>query len=245
MRDAAGEALAPGGRLRVGLYVGSPTSIVGEPTSGDARGVSHDLGGELARRLGVAFEPVVFPDNARLLDAAKAGSVDVVLTNATPARGAFLDFTPTVLDIEQGYLVPAGSPIAGAGEVDRPGVRVGVTRGSTSEGVLTRDLRQATVVAAPSLAAAREMLAQGGLDAFATSKPILFEMGDGLPGAKVLPGHWGVEHLALGIPKGRAPGMPFLAAFVAAARREGLVDRAVQRAALRGAAPAEPEGSRP
>jgi polar amino acid transport system substrate-binding protein len=45
----------------------------------------------------------------------------VVLTNATPARTEFLDFTPPVLTIEQGYLVPSGSRIATAGEVDRNG----------------------------------------------------------------------------------------------------------------------------
>ena len=232
--EVAPRALAPTGKLRVGLYSGSPTSLVGEAASADARGVSHDLGRELARRLGVPFQPVVFPNNAKLLDAARAGEVDVVLTNATPARAEFLDFTPTVLTVEQGYLVPAGSRIANAAEVDRGGVRVGVSQGSTSEGVLKRDLKQASVVPVASLAAGREMLAQGKLDAYATNKAILFEMGDGLPGAKVLGGRWGLEHFAVGIPKGREQGLPYLARFVDAATRDGVVRKAVERAGLRG-----------
>ena len=49
---AAPAALAPTGKLRVGLYSGSPTSLVGDAASADARGVSFDLGRELARRMG-------------------------------------------------------------------------------------------------------------------------------------------------------------------------------------------------
>ena len=152
-------AIAPDGRLRVGLYAGSPTSLVGDPASGEARGVGHDLGRALAAHLGVVFEPVVFRRSAEVLAAAVAGQVDLVFTNATPSRAKDLDFTPAVLDVELGYLVPAGSRIAAAEAVDRPGNRVGVSEGSTSQGVLTRDLREATVVPVPSLEAAGDWLA--------------------------------------------------------------------------------------
>ena len=238
--DPAPAALAPTGKLRVGLYSGSPTSLVGDAASAEARGVSFDLGRELARRMGVPFQPVVYPNNAKLLDAAKAGEVDVVLTNATPARAEFLDFTPTVLTVEQGYLVPAGSRIATAAEVDRSGVRVGVSTGSTSESVLKRDLKQASVVPVASLKAGGEMLAQGKLEAYATNKAILFEMGDGLPGSKVLSGRWGLEHFAIGMPKGREQALPYLGRFVDAATRDGTVRKAVERAGLRGTVAGSP-----
>src|SRR6516164_1453404 len=96
--DAASvRALAPTGKLRVGLYPGTPTSIIGDPASGNAKGVGFDLGRELAKAAGVPFEPVVFPKNAEVLAAAKAGTVDMVFTNATPARMNDMDFSPTVL----------------------------------------------------------------------------------------------------------------------------------------------------
>ena len=44
------------------------------------------------------------------------------------------------------------------------------------------------------------------LDAFATNKPILFEMSDGIPGSRILDGRWGVEHVAVAIPRGREIG---------------------------------------
>jgi polar amino acid transport system substrate-binding protein len=102
--------------------------------------------------------------------------------------------------------------------------------------VLSRHLRNASVVPVPSLEEAGEWLVSGRLDAFATNKAILFEISDGLAGARVLDGRWGLEHLALGIPQGRGEALACLVQFAEAAAREGLVDRAVERAGLRGTA---------
>src|SRR5450755_1652650 len=231
---AASQVLAPTGKLRVGLYPGTPTSIVGDPASGKAKGVGFDLGRELALRAGVPFEPVVFKNNAEVFAAAKAGSVDMVFTNATPARRNDLDFSPTVLQVEQGYLVPVGSAIRVLVEIDRAGIRVGVSEGSTSEAVLSRELRNATVVRTSSLKSAIDMLATGKLEAFDTNKATLFEMSDGLPGSRVLDGRWGLESLAMGIPKGRETALPRVTTFVGEAKANGAVARAVERAGLRG-----------
>jgi len=233
--STATRALAPTGTLRVGLYPGTPTSIIGDPASGDAKGVGFELGRALAMRAGVAFEAVVFQKNAEVLEAAKSGSVDMVFTNATPARRNDLDFSPTVLQVEQGYLVPGGSSVRAITDVDRPGVRVGVSEGSTSEATLSREFRSAAVVRTPSLKAAVSMLSAGQLDAFATNKATLFEMSDDLPGSRVLPGRWGLETFAIGLPKGRQDAMPLVISFVADAGRNGLIVRAIERAGLRGA----------
>jgi polar amino acid transport system substrate-binding protein len=228
------QALAPTGKFRVGLYPGTPTSIMGDPASGTARGVGFDLGRELARRAGVPFEPVVYAKNAEVLAAVKSGAVHMAFTNATTTRMKDADFSPTVLQVEQGYLVPRGSTILLLTDVDRPGVRVGVSEGSTSEVTLSREFANAAVVRTPSLKAAIEMLAAGKLDAFATNKATLFELSDELPGSSVLGGRWGLENFAIAIPKGREPAMTYVAAFVADAKAEGLVTRAIERAGLRG-----------
>ncbi|HET7400560.1 MAG TPA: transporter substrate-binding domain-containing protein [Usitatibacter sp.] len=229
-------ALAPTGKLRVGLYPGSPTSYIPAATGGEAKGVGYEVGREMAARLGVPFEPAVFPANAQLLDAVKAGQVDVILTNATAERRGFIDFSDPLIELEKGYLVPAGSPIADAAAVDRDGVRVGVSKGSSSERELAGVLHRAKLVPAPSLEEAGRMLSQGTIDAFGTNKAILFEMGDRLAGSRVLPGVWGHESFALGVPKGRDAGHAWLQSFVRTARAEGVVSRAAQHAGLRGTA---------
>jgi polar amino acid transport system substrate-binding protein len=230
---AARQALAPTGKLRVAVYPGSPTSMV-KDASGEARGITWDLGRALAGRLGVPFEPVVFARPAEIVEGLKAGKADVTFTNASPARAKDLDFGPAMLAIEQGYLVPAGSRLARADDVDRPGVRVGVTGGSTTEGILTRQKKAMTLLPAPNLKSAAEMLSSGKIDAYATNKAILAELSDSLPGSRILEGRFGVEHLALGIPKGRDAGLAQLRRFSEDARRDGTVGKAVARAGVRG-----------
>src|SRR5688572_17421989 len=52
------QALAPTGKLRVGLQLGSPHNVIRDSVSGEMKGVGFDLGRELARRMGVPFEPI-------------------------------------------------------------------------------------------------------------------------------------------------------------------------------------------
>src|SRR5262249_60978753 len=55
------QSLAPGGKLRVGVYAGSPTSMVRDARTGEPRGVSYELGRELASPLGVAVGAAAGP----------------------------------------------------------------------------------------------------------------------------------------------------------------------------------------
>jgi polar amino acid transport system substrate-binding protein len=233
------EMLAPTGKLRVGVYPGSPTSMVQEAKSGETHGVSVDLGIELAKRLEVAVEVIRFERIVDVLDAIKAGGVDFTVSNATPARAQDVAFTQTLVSIELGVLVPAASTIETLADVDQPGVRVGVTRGSTSERTLSKLLPKAALVAAPNVKLAVEMFARRELDAYATNKAILFEMADAMPGARVLDGRWGVEHLAVAVPKGRDGAMDYLRRFVSDVQSSGLLAQAVERAGLRGSAKGE------
>ncbi len=233
------QVLAPTGKLRVGLYPGTPTSILPDGQSGGPRGVGYDLGKEFARRLGVPYEPVVFSKNAEVLEAVKTAQVDMAFTNASAERAKDMDFGPPYLEIELGYLLSQKSAISTPADIDKPGIRVGVTKGSSSDGVLSRDLKSAQVVRAVTVGAAADMMAAGQLDAFATNKATLYEMADKLPGARVLDGHWGVERHAIAIPKGRDQGKAFVEKFTGDAKSEGLVKAAIARAGLRGAMTSE------
>lgn len=235
--------LAPSGRLRVAMYRGSPSSIVEVP-GGEPRGVAYDLGRALANRLGVPFEPVVFAKNEDALAAMKAGSTDMAFTNATAARAGFMDFSPPLMDVAKSFLVPAASTLQSIADTQRAGLRIGVSEGSSTEAELRPNYGQATLVRVPTLKAAGEMLADGRLDAFATNNAILFEVSDGVPGSRILPGRWGMEHFAIGIPKGRDAGRAFVADFARSAIELGLVRQAAQRAGLRGTIEPEPVATR-
>jgi polar amino acid transport system substrate-binding protein len=235
MRDV----LAPTGKLRVGVFPGSPLSMALDHATGEMHGLGVDLGKELAKRLGVPFEPVNFQRIAEVIEAMTAGDVDFTISNATPARAAHVTFSQTLISLELGYLVPAASPIAAISDVGKPGLRVGVTQGSTSQGTIPKLLPNATVVPAENAKRAIEMFERRELDLFATNKPTLFQMSDQMPGSRVLDGRWGVEHIAIAIPKGRDSAMEYLRRFVEEAQTSGLLSQAVERAGLRGVLRAE------
>jgi len=229
-------ALAPTGKLRVALYTGAPASIVRGVTLNDSKGVGFDLGKELAQRIGVPFEPVVYPSPGAIMEGLKAVEWDITFFGPTPARTSVLDFTAPFLIIEHGYLVPSGSPISTIDDVDRPGTRVGAPQGGSVNAFLVRSLKNATVVASPSVPAGEELLKSGKVDAFAANKANLFELSDKLPGSRVLDGRIGVDEVAIALPKGREAGMGYLRRYVEAAKSEGLVKAAVQKSGLRGSA---------
>src|SRR5215213_8195049 len=129
--DDPARILAPTGKLRVAVYPGSPTSMI-EGMGGDRKGLTYDVGAELAKRLGVPFEAVIYQRPAEVAEALKSGQADFTITNASPTRMKDLDFTPTLIDLELGYLVVPGSPVSALADIDRPGIRVGVSEGSTS-----------------------------------------------------------------------------------------------------------------
>ena len=226
-------ALAPTGKLRVGVYPDSPTSLV-KDKSGKKVGVAYELGQEMARRMGVPFEAVEYRRIAEVVDAMKKGDVDFTFTNATAARAEILSFTPMMLHLELGYLVGAGSPLKTIADIDKPNMKIAVIEGGTTAGILARDYKSAKVVPVASPKAAGEQLAQRQVDAFTTNKGMLFELADGMPGARVLDGRWGLENMAIGIPKGREAGLPYLNRFAQDVRSDGTVRAIVGRAGLRG-----------
>jgi polar amino acid transport system substrate-binding protein len=126
--------------------------------------------------------------------------------------------------------------IATVADVDRAAHRVGVTEGSSSQGVLTRTFKQAVVVPVASIKLGQELLRQRKLDAFATNKGILFEMADDLPGFRVLDGRWGLENLAIAIPKGRETALPYVGQFAQGVQASGQLQAIITRAGLRGTA---------
>ncbi len=231
--EAAAKLLAPSGKLIAALYPGTPTSI-SKDEGADSKGVGFELGRELAKRLGVPYAPIVYPNNNEVQNAIKSGAADIAFTNSSPARAMIMDFATPFLEIELGYLVPKDGKIHDLAEVDRPGNKIGVTIGSTSETTLGRDLKQAQLVKADNVGIALAMLADGRMDAFATNKATLFEMADKLPGSRALDGRWGLERHAMGIPKGREAALPYLRKFTEDVIAEGLVLAAAKRAGLRG-----------
>jgi polar amino acid transport system substrate-binding protein len=228
------QALAPTGKLRVALQLATPLNVVRDASSGEMRGVGFDLGKEMARRMGVAFEPVFYPSVGALLEAGKTGAWDVAFVGFSPARAREWDFTALHQEVEFGYLVPAGSQIATIAEVDRPGTRITVQEKSGPDAFFTRTLKNVVMVREPSNPAALQSLKSGKADAFASIKPVLYELSSQVPGSRVLDGRPGIDPHAMVLPKGRDAGLPYARQFIEDAKAQGVVKDAIERSGVRG-----------
>lgn len=235
----ARQALAPTGSLRVGVYAGSPTSLVQNPKTGERLGVTLELGQLMAQQLGVPVQVIEFPRVAEVIEALKREQVDMTFTNASPARARDVRFTRPLVQLELGLLLPPQSPVTRFAQVDQAGLRVGVSQGSSSQAALGQQLKLAQVVPVASLEVAQQLLRSGQLDAFATNKGILFELREKLPDFKVSDDRWGLENLAIAVPKGREAGHAFLDALAEQVTRTGQLAAMAERAGLRGLAKSE------
>jgi polar amino acid transport system substrate-binding protein len=228
------QALAPTGKLRVGFISGSPIHATKDAASGEFKGVAVDLGKELARRMGVPFEPVAYTSVPALIAGAKTGQWDVATMGISTERAMLVDFTAPYMEVEFSYLVPQGSPISTLSDVDRPGIRVGVVEKASPDVYLTGTIRSATLVRAPTIAGMVESLRAGRADVLFGTKAGMLDQAKKLAGSRVLEGRSGGENTGMAVPKRRELSAAYVRQFVESAKSEGLVKAAIERAALRG-----------
>lgn len=230
----ARQQLAPTGKLRVGFLGTAPTHAIKDPTSGELTGPAVDLGKEMARRIGVPFEPVSYTSFAPVLAGAKSGEWDIAMMGISSERAQIVDFSAPYMVVEFSFLVPSGSPISTLADVDRPGVRVAVLEKSSPDAYLSRTLRNAALVRLPTLAETVQSLHAGKADAAFGTKAGMLGQAARLAGSRVLEGAFGGEETAIAVPQGRPLAAAYARQFVESVKSEGLVKSAIEKAALRG-----------
>jgi polar amino acid transport system substrate-binding protein len=237
--------LAPTGRLRVGINYGNPVLATRDPGSGELSGVAVDLARELGKRVDVPVELVGFESAGQMVAGLKAGAWDVAFLAIDPGRAGEIDFTAPYIEIEGTYLVPAGSPLRTTADVDRVGVRIGVSANSAYDLFLSRSLQRAELVRAPDPSAAFELVVAGKVDVVAGVRQSLMANVENLPGARVFAGRFMAIQQALGIPKGHDEGAQYLRQFIEDVKTLGVVARAIEKAGVRGVsvAPAQESSS--
>jgi polar amino acid transport system substrate-binding protein len=226
--------LAPAGKLRVGINYGNPVLAAKDPASGELRGVAVDLARELARRAGLPVDLVGFESAGKMVEGLRAGAWDIAFLAVDPDRAAEISFTAPYIEIEGTYLVPPQSPIQSIAEVDREGVRVGISAKSAYDLFLSRSLQHARRVPAPDPNAAFELIVAGKVDVVAGVKQHLVANAEKLPGSRVLDGRFMAIQQALGIPKAREAGAAYLREFIEDVKASGFVAQAIAKAGIRG-----------
>ena len=231
--------LAPSGTLRAAINYGNPL-LAARDNNGQPRGVSVDLARELARRLGVPLELVIYTAAGKVVESIKAGEWDVGFFAIDPVRAADTEFTAPYLIIEGAYLVPEASTIRRNEDVDRAGVRVAAAMGSAYDLYLTRTLKQAKLVHAPTSQAVTDTLLAQNLDVAAGVRQQMQADARRLPGLRLLEGRFMEIRQAMAVPKGRADGAAYLRNFVEEMKASGFIAESLRRHGVEGAVVADP-----
>jgi len=232
--------LAPTGKLRAGINYGNPLFATRDPKTGEGLGIAVDLAREFGRRLGVPVELVGYNSGGQLTAGLKAGGWDVAFLAFEQGRTNEISFSAPFAEADATYLVPAGSPLRTAADVDQKGVRIAVSAKGGNHLFLTRTLRNATLVRAPSPAATFKLFVADKLEAYANLKPSLLASADKLPGSRVVEGRYTVIGYSAGVPRGRDAGAKYLGEFIEDAKASGLVARSIEKYAVRGLTVAPP-----
>ncbi len=229
-------ALAPSGRLRACINLGNPI-LARRGAGGDVAGVSVDLARALAQRLGVEAELIVVEAAAKSVETVRGGAAEIGFFAVDPARSEGIRFTAPYVIIEGAYLVRESSPLKANEEVDRPGTRVMVGSGSAYDLYLTRALKSAQIVRAPTSPQVVERMLAENTEVAAGVKQQLQADAARLPGLRLLPGRFMVIEQAMGLRAGRGEAAErYVRAFVENAKASGFVTAALKRHGIEGAA---------
>ena len=230
------DAFTPTGRLRASINLGNPILANADPSTGKPFGVSVDLAHEFGKRLGVEVELIVFDTAGKSVEAVADERADIGFFAIDPVRGASIAFTAPYVLIEGFYLVRDASPIRANADVDEAANRVVVGKGSAYDLFLTRELKAAQIVRAPSSPAVVQTFMDQQLEVAAGVKQQLQADAAKTSGLRLLDERFMVIQQAMGTPKSRGEdAAKFLAAFVEEMKTSGFVADALKRHGIAGA----------
>lgn len=220
--------LTPVGTLRVAVNFGNAIIAQRDRTNGEPRGLAVDLADELARRLSVPRLILGFDGPAQTFDAGLAGAWDLAFLAIDQARREHLDFTAPYVVLESTYLVHDDSPHRCVLDLDREGVRIAVAQGGYYDLRLSRTLRHAQLMRAPTQRDTLELFLRDRLDALAGLRQPLLAFAQANSGVHVIEGRFAAVEQAIAVPKGRTAGLRYLNAFVEQMKSGGRVAATLQ-----------------
>ncbi|WP_031358572.1 ABC transporter substrate-binding protein [Caballeronia sordidicola] len=229
-------AFAPTGTLRASINLGNPILANTDAVTGEPVGVSIDLARELGQRLDLSVDLVVFDTAGKSVEAVSDERADVGFFAIDPARGASIAFTAPYVLIEGFYMVRNDSPMQHNSEVDSANTRVAVGKGSAYDLFLSRELKHAQIVRAPSSPAVVQTFLEQGLEVAAGVKQQLEKDAAKTIGLRLLGERFMVIQQAMGLPKSRGDAATaYLRRFVEEMKASGFVADSLQRHKIGGA----------
>ena len=219
-------SLAPSGRLRAGINLGNIVLAQKNSQTGEVSGLIVEIARELAWRLGIPLDMVYYDTGGKIAPAQAVDRWDIAFLGN--AQAPEFDFSPPYIYVDATYLVRQDAPFRGVADLDRKGVRISTALNSAYDQVLTRTLKNASIVRAPTSAAAIEMFITERLDAAGGVRQALDDAQRSKPGLLVLPDSFTRVDQAVAVPRGREAGLRYLSRYIESIKAGGLVRDALR-----------------
>ncbi|PRG90529.1 amino acid ABC transporter substrate-binding protein [Burkholderia gladioli] len=219
--------------LRVCLSQNDAGITYRDPRTGEPRGIDVDLAAAFAGDLGAQ---IVMVDTSfdRFADDLLADRCDVAMlaVAATAERREMLRFSRPYLSSGIVGVASRGSEVVpGWGDLDRPGVRVGVQQGSQIEPLLRATLKRATLVVLDARVNREDELQAGRLDVLVAGLPYARRLLENADWARLVapPRPFHPMPYAYAVRPGDDAWLQTVDAFVARIQRDGRLAEAARR----------------
>jgi polar amino acid transport system substrate-binding protein len=233
-QSAISSEIAPTGKLRVAMNGGNPVLARRTADKKIVGGVGVDIGRFIAEKLGVPFELVPYANANGYTQSFGKGEWDLGFGAPTPLVADKADFVVDLVLADFVFVAAPGREFTDAGQVDRPGVKIGVGAKSVSDQYLSRNLKAAELVRSVGVGGA-ELLRSGKADLWAISASRAQEIANSVPGAKVVPGAFTSDRYMVTLPKGRSTAARSkITEIVNEAKKAGVVRKALEHSDLTG-----------
>ena len=228
--------IAPTGTLRAVINYGNPILARKDSATGAPVGGPVDLAQALAKQLAVPLTLVAVESAAKSVETVTQGQADIGFFAIDPVRGKGISFTPPYVLIEGSYLVKKDSPLVANAQVDQAKHTVVVGKGSAYDLYLTRELKEAQLVRAPTSPLVVPFFLEGTYDVAAGVKQQLESDARKTDGLRLLPGRFMVIEQAMGQPNHLSKrAQETLANFVNEVKSNGFVRDSLIRHRIEGA----------
>jgi polar amino acid transport system substrate-binding protein len=230
------QTFTPTKKLRASINLGNPILANKDPQSGIPYGVSVDLAKNFAKLLCVELELVVFDSAGKSVEAVTAEKADIGFFAVDPLRGEGIGFTAPYVLIEGAYLVRNDSSMQANEEVDDVKNKVVVGKGSAYDLFLSRELKHAEIVRAPTSPTVVDVFVKEAYDVAAGVRQQLEADMKRFSGFRLLPGRFMVIQQAMGLPKSYgSEAAEFLTEYVEEMKSSGFVAQSLERHGIEGA----------
>lgn len=234
MMEALRSGLVREGKIRFAINLGNASLAMQDEATGDLSGVSVALARDLAARLGAEPTFVTYPGAGKVVADAESDKWDVAFLAVDDQRRSVIAYSSAYVLIEAKVVVRANSPLRHVDELDRPGRRLLVARGSAYDLYLSKGVQSLTLLReeTPGASFAAFKADAEAADAVAGVAQSLAKAFGKDPEFRLLDGRVAAIDQAMALPVNRAELSDNLSAFVEARKADGFVRRALDESGM-------------